>query len=298
MSRELVWAFGVGMVTTFNPCGFAMLPAYLSYFLGVDAPGLRSARGSVARGLAVGATVSGGFLLTFAAFGLIASHMTTTVYRFAPWLTVVIGAVLVLLGIALAVGWYPTMRLPHIALGGRTRTTRSMVLFGVSYAVASVGCSLPLFLAAIAGSFRQHSVLAGFAIFVAFGAGMGVMIAALTVAFALARHSLVRGVRQVLPYLNRLAGALLVLAGTYVAYYGVLEIRQGAGTRAGFFAQLVWGWADAARARIDEVGASRLGVALGVGLAASLFAVVARRHAAAPATQQRHANAPVGTTPD
>ena len=35
------YAFTAGMVATVNPCGFAMLPAYLSYFLGIEGHGLR-----------------------------------------------------------------------------------------------------------------------------------------------------------------------------------------------------------------------------------------------------------------
>ena len=58
MIGPLAYAFGVGMVATFNPCGFAMLPAYLSYFLGLeDASTRRSTPGSaVVRALTVGAS--------------------------------------------------------------------------------------------------------------------------------------------------------------------------------------------------------------------------------------------------
>jgi LPXTG-motif cell wall-anchored protein len=35
-----------------------------------------------------------------------------------------------------------------------------------------------------------------------------------------------------MPYVNRVSGALLVLAGTYVAYYGVYELRQASGNLA------------------------------------------------------------------
>ena len=34
---HLALAFSAGMIATVNPCGFAMLPAYLSYFLGLEA---------------------------------------------------------------------------------------------------------------------------------------------------------------------------------------------------------------------------------------------------------------------
>ncbi|HSJ36530.1 MAG TPA: hypothetical protein VLB85_15900, partial [Acidimicrobiia bacterium] len=38
MTVLLTTAFAAGMISTVNPCGFAMLPAYLGYFLG-GAPG-------------------------------------------------------------------------------------------------------------------------------------------------------------------------------------------------------------------------------------------------------------------
>ena len=36
MTAALTLAFSAGMVATLNPCGFAMLPAYLSYFMGLQ----------------------------------------------------------------------------------------------------------------------------------------------------------------------------------------------------------------------------------------------------------------------
>ena len=36
IDAPLALAFTAGMVATVNPCGFAMLPAYLSFFLGLE----------------------------------------------------------------------------------------------------------------------------------------------------------------------------------------------------------------------------------------------------------------------
>ena len=36
IDAPLALAFASGMVATVNPCGFAMLPAYLGYFLGLE----------------------------------------------------------------------------------------------------------------------------------------------------------------------------------------------------------------------------------------------------------------------
>src|SRR6266851_2790390 len=58
----LGWAFAAGMVASVNPCGFFMLPAYLSYQLG--APGaLGSSRARhVSRALGLGVMATSGFL--------------------------------------------------------------------------------------------------------------------------------------------------------------------------------------------------------------------------------------------
>ncbi len=61
--------------------------------------------------------------------------------------------------------------------------------------------------------------------FVAYGVGMGVIIAILTVAVALAKSGVVLRFRNLLPVMNRIAGGLLIVAGAYVAYYGWYEIR-------------------------------------------------------------------------
>ena len=58
-----------------------------------------------------------------------------------------------------------------------------------------------------------------------FRSGMGLVLVVLSFAVALAQHAVVRGMRRVLPYVNRASGALLVVAGLYVSYYGYYEWR-------------------------------------------------------------------------
>ena len=41
-STRLLFAFSVGMAAAINPCGFALLPAYLSYYLGLESGQTRS----------------------------------------------------------------------------------------------------------------------------------------------------------------------------------------------------------------------------------------------------------------
>src|SRR4051794_26481695 len=148
---DLALAFTTGMVATVNPCGFAMLPAYLSFFLGVE-----DERASVSRAFVVGATVTVGAAATFAVAGLAVTRLTNSVYEVAAWGSIVIGALLAALGVARVAGLDLSVRLPRLERGGRSGGLNSMALFGVSYAVASIGCELPGFLGAMSGAFNKN----------------------------------------------------------------------------------------------------------------------------------------------
>lgn len=280
IDAPLALAFTAGMVATVNPCGFAMLPAYLSYFLGVDARAAdgADARAGVGRGLAVAAVVSAGFVLVFGAAGLIITNVSQSLYDWAPWVTVAIGAGLVALGIALLLGYELNVRLPKLERGGRTRGLGSMFVFGVSYAIASLGCTLPVFLGAVSGTFRTASFASGVAVFGAYALGMALVLMALTITLALARHSLVRWLRRALPYVNRIAGALLVVAGSYVAYYGIYEIRLRPGdTGDGGPVDAVTGISSEISTWVQNTGGTRIGLAFGAVVAIGLAFTVRRR---------------------
>ena len=223
MDVDLALALTTGMVATVNPCGFAMLPAYLSFFIGVDHDD--DARASIGRALIVGTAVTVGFASTFAVVGLVVARLTERVYEIAPWISLVIGAGLLVLGVVLLLGHEIVVPLPRLDKGGRTRGLVSMALFGVSYAVASIGCELPLFLAAMTGVFG-HGLASGVAYFTAFAVGFGLVLTAITVGLAMARQSVVHSMRKVLPYVSRVAGGLLVLTGVYIAWYGWAEISS------------------------------------------------------------------------
>jgi cytochrome c-type biogenesis protein len=276
---DLALAVTTGMVFTVNPCGFAMLPAYLSFFVGVEqgADVAADARASVARALAVAIAVTVGFATSYALLGLVVSRLTDGVYDVAPWVSVLIGLALVCFGVALLAGYSPNLRTPHLDKGGRTRGFGSMVLFGVSYAVASLGCTLGLFLGVMSTNFGR-GFASGIAYFSAFAAGFFLVVASLTVAIALAEHSLVRTVRRVLPFVNRIAGGLLVLTGAYVAWYGVVSIRTP--TSSDGVVDRVTLWSSDASDWVQRTGGTTIALVLSTVItAAAAFVFFSRRGA-------------------
>ncbi|HLM64105.1 MAG TPA: cytochrome c biogenesis protein CcdA [Acidimicrobiales bacterium] len=295
---SLALALALGMVATVNPCGFAMLPAYLSYFLGIDGAGSgdvtsRSAAArvdgpgksaaafavSVAQAVRVALAVSVGFLAVFALAGTLVRQTSVPIYDNAPWISIVIGLALLVLGVAMLFGFELVTRLPRLDRGGRARTVPSMFVFGVSYAIASLGCTLPLFLSTVAGAIERESLADGLVTFGAYALGMTLVLTALTVAIALARTSLLRLLRRTQPYVGRVAGGLVALAGAYVALYGWLEVRTlrttGEIPESGI-TDTVTNWSYDVSEWITDVGAVRIAVVVGLALAALAFALSLR----------------------
>jgi cytochrome c-type biogenesis protein len=218
-------ALTAGMLATVNPCGLPMLPAYLSFFIADDAEDERSPFAVVLRAGWVALCVSAGFLSVFAVAGGLVSWVTHDVYEITPWITVAVGLVLVGLGVALLFGRQVKVPIPRLDRGGRTRGLASMFVFGVSYAVASISCTLPVFLAQVSSTLGAD-LGRGILVFAAFGLGMALVLVALSVSLAMARTEVVHALRRSLPIIGRLAGGFLVLAGAYLIWYGAYEIRD------------------------------------------------------------------------
>lgn len=216
---ELGVALLAGMLATVNPCGFAMLPGYLALVIADKGD---SDRARLGRALAAAGLMTAGFVLVFGVFGLLSIPLLSLLQQWLPVLTVLIGAALVVLGAVLLSGREPTLLLPKLSRGAPTARIGSMFGYGVAFAVASLSCTIGPFLAVAGVALRQGDVLDGLASFVTYAVGMGLVVAALAVAAVFSSGG---GVRRILPYVNRVGGALVLVAGLYVAYYGVHELR-------------------------------------------------------------------------
>ncbi|OBA74822.1 hypothetical protein A5641_27010 [Mycobacterium sp. 1554424.7] len=226
MDRGLVGlAFAAGLVAALNPCGFAMLPVYLLLVVrGRSATNLLSA---VGRAIAATVGMALGFLTVFGLFGALTISAASTVQRYLPYATVVIGVVLVALGIWLLSGRELTALTPR-QVGPRWAPTvrlGSMYSYGISYATASLSCTIGPFLAVTAAGFRGGSVATGVSVYLAYVAGLTLVVGVLAVAAATASSALADRLRRALPFVNRIGGAVLALVGLYVGYYGVYELR-------------------------------------------------------------------------
>ncbi|MFG1945988.1 cytochrome c biogenesis CcdA family protein [Nonomuraea sp. NPDC048826] len=220
-------AVTAGVVAAFNPCGFAMLPAYLTMLVAGEPPrgaGGAWRRGPVVRAALLSAAMTAGFVTVFGLFGLVVTPLAAVAGAVLPWVTVVIGLVLTALGCGLLAGRSLLLRVPAVTARPGA-SARSLYGYGLAYAVASLSCTVGPFLAVTSASLASGGTAGGLAVFAAYALGMGLVVTLLSLAVALTREAMLFRVRRALPYVSRLSGALLVLAGLYVAYYGWYELR-------------------------------------------------------------------------
>ena len=219
MELPFAFAFTAGLVATLNPCGFAMLPAYLSYFMGLDDDVEVAAGSSALRAVRVGAVVSAGFLLVFGVAGILITLGVRAVVDALPWIAMVVGLGVIGLGAVMLSGRELRVRLPKAdgAPGGRGNA--GVFWFGVSYAVASLSCTLPVFLIVVAGTIPQLGLVAGIATFLVYGLGMSTLLLLVTLSLAFGKRALLTRLRHASQHVNRIAGAILVLAGGYIIFF-------------------------------------------------------------------------------
>ena len=217
-------AFSFGLVATVNPCGFAMLPAYLGLYLGDEREG---AQGDIAdrlqRAVLVGSTMSLGFVLMFALVGIPIGLGARGIVDVFPWVGLAIGVVLVFTGYYMLSGGkvYSNLavRLSSRIGGSNNNNVKGYFTFGLAYGTASLSCTLGLFLAIVGTSFTADSLLDGLLQFLLFGLGMGTVILTLTVSMALFKGAFVGGLRKLLPHVGRISAVMLLVSGAFIVYY-------------------------------------------------------------------------------
>ena len=223
---KLGFAYAVGAASAVNPCGFAMLPAYLGmYVSGGNQDRDRRPVLLVGRAIMVGLSVSLGFVVLFGVVGLILGFGSQAIVVTAlPYVGLAVGVLLIGAGAFMAAGGkiYTSLAQRLAARVGDPGQLNvpGYVLFGVSYGLASLSCTLPLFLAVLGvGAGLSSGWLDTIGQFVLYALGMGSVILALTLGMAVARTVLLRWMRAALPYVGIVGAWLMVLAGTYIVFY-------------------------------------------------------------------------------
>ena len=231
ISVDLAFPLAAGLIAAFNPCGFAMLPAYLSYFLGLESDNDDNREVGILNGLKVSLTLSLGFVFVFAIIGILTNTIISeaSIEKQAGYITLGIGILLVLLGVGMVAGYHPVLNISRIQMGTSNRQLPSIFLFGISYAFVSIGCSAPIFFLTVGGSFSRDGIVNGSAVFIAYALGMSIVITVLTIGISIARSSITKKYKSIMKYLNPISGIFLSISGFFLSAYGWWEIQVSRG---------------------------------------------------------------------
>lgn len=216
------FAFAAGMASAANPCGFSLLPAYIGLLLSKgtgESPLLRRRLGSAAL---IGLAVTVGFVVLFAGVGLIVGAGGQVITGLFPIVGLSVGIVLIGVGVYRLGGGLLYSAAPEqlsAKLGAGSTGARGYLLFGLTYGIASLSCTLPIFLAVLGGSLATASIGNTLTQMALYGLGMGFVITMLTIAVALFRESMQRWMKQAMRWVEPIGTIFLFLAGMYIVYY-------------------------------------------------------------------------------
>lgn len=208
--------FLAGIGGFFAPCAFALFPAYLSYYLALSGEG-----GGVGRALGLGLACGAGGVAFFALVGAVIALVGGGIAPYLIGTKPFVAAAVVGLGVVQMLD----VRTPSLALPLGLGTSRALpatvavFLYGFGYALASTGCTLPLYVSITVLPLTSGYSAAALLTFLAFAAAMAILMVITTLLVSLAKRNLLAALQRSAVRIKRASGAVLILAGLYLGYY-------------------------------------------------------------------------------
>lgn len=213
----LAYDLTLGLFAFFAPCGSAMLPAYMAYYMPQGAEGSTApVPVRLARGLAAGLLAGVGAFTVIFIIGALAVSIGAPFKDKVIWLELVGGIVVIVLGSLMVLGRGPSLKLPLRA--SQRRGALSLVGFGALYAATASSCVAAVFVVVLIPAF-QGTFLDGLLQVGAYALGLSVVLVVASVVVALSQATLVRAMRRIVPHVERVTGSLMIAAGLYLVWY-------------------------------------------------------------------------------
>ena len=222
-------AFSAGLVSFVNPCGFAMLPVYVTYYFKNENLEKSSLLKRIFFSLLFGLMVSLGFVAIFSLIGFIVSYIGRGILRYVGWFDLFIGFLLIILGVIYLFNLNAKINLNKLTiLGEKLKSNKlknkylSFFLYGVGFAIASLGCTLPIFLLIVTTAAKAGGFFNGALIFLIYAAGMGFFMILFSLAVAFSKTMIEKTLKKWMPYIYKLGAVIVIVAGIYLIYNQVV----------------------------------------------------------------------------
>ena len=226
-------AFSAGLVSFVNPCGFALLPVYFTYYFKNENLEKSSFFRRLFFGLLMGLTVSLGFAVVFAIAGIAVSYIGNGFLRYTGWFDLFAGIALIIIGVVylfnlnsrINIGGYVN-KLTN--LGEKLKSAKtsskysSFFLYGIGFAIASLGCTLPVFLFIVTASIKSSGIFNGIAVFLIYAAGMGFLMTLFSAAASISKAIIEKTMNKFIFYIHKIGAVIVIIAGIYLVYNQIM----------------------------------------------------------------------------
>jgi len=207
----LTLAFTSGIFAFFTPCSVALIPGYIGYLV-------KSDEGSSSlRGIKVGLVSAAGLLTVFMGLGLLISLFGNFIAPYAFWVGVIAGAGLILLGLYMLTG--RTLYIPIPRSTSNQKGVRGYYLFGATYGLASLSCTLPVFLLVMSQALLVGGGKSGLTVFLVYSLTAAAFMAFVAFGAIVFKDVVEKNLKRALPVILKLSPYLIIFAGAYMIYF-------------------------------------------------------------------------------
>ena len=203
-----------------------MLPVYVSYYFSKHDEHNGFAKRFFSA-LLIGILASIGFMAVFVFAGFVFAFAGVQLKRYIPYISMGMGIILAIIGTAILFNLKFNFVPAKITnFGDKLKNTKlkgnfGFFVYGVGYAIASLGCTFPIFLMIAVSALSTGSFFDSVLVFVFYAAGMGIVMTIVTVILSTAKSFAVKYLRSVMKYMHKISAVVVVLAGIYIVYYNV-----------------------------------------------------------------------------
>jgi cytochrome c-type biogenesis protein len=241
----LTFTFSAGIIAFLNPCGFIMLPAYISSHMEKTFQ-LRNQKDTVTTknhkslfsmrklgyGFLVGLVTTSGFITIFLVVGIGISYIGIRIVKLFPWIAFASAMLIIGIGIAKLSGKSIYINIPaskfflknnEMHSGLKKIDYRYFFVFGIGYAIISLNCTLPLFLFLISQGISAGGLAQGSVIFLTYALGMGTVMTIISALVGISNQTFTKlYATKLAKHMNVITSVILILAGIYLVYYSLI----------------------------------------------------------------------------
>jgi cytochrome c-type biogenesis protein len=208
-----------GFASYFSPCSFPMLPGYMTHYLKASGVGT-----SYRKAAAGGGAAALGIVLVYGSIGLLITLLGEVIKPYVAYLQPIIGVILLILGIL--------MLTPMSFMMGGGFLTKiqgmqqgkgfyySLFLYGMGYAAASLGCTLPIFIGVVLAPLQSGSIYIGLGVLALFCMSVALLMVAVTLLVAGFKNKLLNRLKASTEIIKKVSAISLIIVGiVLVALY-------------------------------------------------------------------------------